>query len=422
VNPAVAPSDTVSTPMQAAVPLGDSYIEKDTPMFMRTVLALFSGGFATFALLYCVQPMMPVLSREFSINAAQSSLILSVSTAMLALGLLITGPISDRLGRKPVMVLSLFSAAIFTLASGMVPSWEGVLITRALVGLSLSGLAAVAMTYLSEEIHPNHIGLAMGLYIGGNAIGGMSGRVITGVLIDYVSWHAAIMVVGGLALIAAAVFWKILPESRNFRARSLHPRSLLEGFVVQFRDAGLPLLFIEAFLLMGSFVTLFNYIGYRLLAEPYHLSQAVVGLFSVVYLSGIYSSAKIGSLADKLGRRQVLWAVIVMMLIGVSLTLFTPLPVVIVGVLLFTFGFFGAHSVASSWIGRRAITAKGQASSLYLFSYYVGSSVAGTGGGVFWHYAGWNGIGLFIGALLLVALAVALRLAKLPPLEAKVQL
>jgi len=422
VNPAVAPSDTVSTPMQAAVPLGDSYIEKDTPMFMRTVLALFSGGFATFALLYCVQPMMPVLSREFSINAAQSSLILSVSTAMLALGLLITGPISDRLGRNPVMVLSLFSAAIFTLASGMVPSWEGVLITRALVGLSLSGLAAVAMTYLSEEIHPNHIGLAMGLYIGGNAIGGMSGRVITGVLIDYVSWHAAIMVVGGLALIAAAVFWKILPESRNFRARSLHPRSLLEGFVVQFRDAGLPLLFIEAFLLMGSFVTLFNYIGYRLLAEPYHLSQAVVGLFSVVYLSGIYSSAKIGSLADKLGRRQVLWAVIVMMLIGVSLTLFTPLPVVIVGVLLFTFGFFGAHSVASSWIGRRAITAKGQASSLYLFSYYVGSSVAGTGGGVFWHYAGWNGIGLFIGALLLVALAVALRLAKLPPLEAKVQL
>jgi YNFM family putative membrane transporter len=422
VNPAVAPSDTASMPMQAAVPLGDNYIEKDTPMFMRTVLALFSGGFATFALLYCVQPMMPVLSREFSINAAQSSLILSVSTAMLALGLLITGPISDRLGRKPVMVLSLFSAAIFTLASGMVPSWEGVLITRALVGLSLSGLAAVAMTYLSEEIHPNHIGLAMGLYIGGNAIGGMSGRVITGVLIDYVSWHAAIMVVGGLALIAAAVFWRILPESRNFRARSLHPRSLLEGFVVQFRDAGLPLLFIEAFLLMGSFVTMFNYIGYRLLAEPYHLSQAVVGLFSVVYLSGIYSSAKIGSLADKLGRRQVLWAVIVMMLVGVSLTMFTPLPVVIVGVLLFTFGFFGAHSVASSWIGRRAITAKGQASSLYLFSYYVGSSVAGTGGGVFWHYAGWNGIGLFIGALLLVALAVALRLAKLPPLVVKAQI
>ncbi|WP_374029009.1 MFS transporter [Pseudomonas sp. UMAB-08] len=396
--------------------LNEIYIEKGTPMFMRTVLALFSGGFATFALLYCVQPMMPVLSHEFSINAAQSSLILSVATGMLAIGLLITGPISDRLGRKPVMVTALFCAALFTMISALMPTWEGILLTRALVGLSLSGLAAVAMTYLSEEIHPQHIGLAMGLYIGGNAIGGMSGRLITGVLVDFVSWHTAMLIIGGLALIAAAVFWRILPESRNFRPRSLHPRSLLDGFTLQFRDAGLPWLFLEAFLLMGAFVTLFNYIGYRLLAEPYHLSQSLVGLFSVVYLSGIYSSAKIGALADKLGRRKVLWSVIVLMLAGVALTMFTPLPVVIVGVLMFTFGFFGAHSVASSWIGRRALKAKGQASSLYLFSYYAGSSVAGTAGGMFWHYAGWNGIGLFIGVLLLIALAVALRLARLEPL------
>lgn len=188
------------------------YIEKGTPMFMRTVLALFSGGFATFALLYCVQPMMPLLSREFSINAAQSSLILSVATGLLAIGLLITGPISDRIGRKPVMVAALFAAALCTMASAMMPSWQGVLVMRALVGLSLSGLAAVAMTYLSEEIHPQHIGLAMGLYIGGNAIGGMCGRLIVGVLIDFVSWHTAMLVIGGLALIAAAVFWKILPN------------------------------------------------------------------------------------------------------------------------------------------------------------------------------------------------------------------
>ncbi|RXU64735.1 MFS transporter [Pseudomonas protegens] len=416
---AVAPlaHEIPSTPAdEVLAQLNEVYIEKGTPLFMRTVLALFSGGFATFALLYCVQPMMPLLSTEFSINAAQSSLILSVATGMLAIGLLITGPISDRIGRKPVMLAALLAAALCTIASALMPSWHGVLLMRALVGLSLSGLAAVAMTYLSEEIHPQHIGLAMGLYIGGNAIGGMSGRLITGVLIDFVSWHTAMLVIGGLALLAAAVFWRILPESRNFRPRSLHPRSLLDGFTMHFRDAGLPWLFLEAFLLMGAFVTLFNYIGYRLLAEPYHLSQALVGLLSVVYLSGIYSSAKIGALADQLGRRRVLWGTIVLMLAGIALTLLAPLALVLVGMLLFTFGFFGAHSVASSWIGRRATKAKGQASSLYLFSYYAGSSIAGTAGGVFWHLAGWNGIGLFIGALLLGALLIAMKLAKLPPL------
>ena len=395
-------------------PSTDIWIEKGTPAFMRTVLALFSGGFATFALLYCVQPMMPLLSKEFAINAAQSSLVLSVSTGLLAVGLLITGPISDRIGRKPVMVFALVCAALSTLASAVMPTWETVLATRALVGLSLSGLAAVAMTYLSEEIHPQHIGLAMGLYIGGNAIGGMCGRLITGVLIDFVSWHTAMLVIGGLALIAAVVFWRVLPESRNFRPQALDPRTLINGFVMHFRDAGLPWLFLEAFLLMGAFVTLFNYIGYRLLAEPYHMNQALVGLLSVVYLSGIYSSAQVGALADKLGRRKVFWASILVMATGMLMTLTSPLALVIIGMLVFTFGFFGAHSVASSWIGRRALTAKGQASSLYLFSYYAGSSVAGTAGGMFWHYGGWNGVGVFIGSLLAIALLVALRLSRLP--------
>ncbi len=413
-------SRPVSLGAASTEPPREVFIEKGTPLFLRTVLALFCGGFATFALLYCVQPMMPMLSQEYAINAAQSSLILSISTATLAIGLLITGPISDRFGRKPVMVAALFCAALSTLASAVMPSWEGVLVTRALIGLSLSGVAAVAMTYLSEEIHPQHIGLAMGLYIGGNAIGGMSGRLITGVLIDFVSWHTALQVIGLLALAAALLFWKVLPESRNFRSRSLNPRSLLDGFTLHFKDAGLPWLFLEAFLLMGGFVTLFNYIGYRLLAEPYHMSQALVGLLSIVYLAGIYSSAQIGALADRLGRRQVFWASILVMAAGLGMTLLSPLVLIIAGMLVFTFGFFGAHSVASSWIGRRALVAKGQASSLYLFSYYAGSSVAGTLGGVFWHYAGWNGIGLFIGALLAIALLVALRLSKLPPLTGNV--
>jgi MFS transporter, YNFM family, putative membrane transport protein len=196
---------------------------------------------------------------------------------------------------------------------------------RALVGLSLSGLAAVAMTYLSEEIHPQHIGLAMGLYIGGNAIGGMSGRLISGVLIDFVSWHTAMLVIGGLALAAALVFCENPAPNRATSApRSLNPRSLLNGFTMHFRDAGLPWLFLEAFLLMGSFVTLFNYIGYRLLADPYNMNQAVVGLLSVVYLSGIYSSATDWRAGRQTGPRRVLWAVIVLMLAGIALTLLSP--------------------------------------------------------------------------------------------------
>lgn len=394
----------------------ETFTEKGTRQFLRTSLALFSGGFATFALLYCVQPMMPLFSRAFGLSAAQSSLVLSVSTIAMAIGLLITGPISDAVGRKSVMVISLLAAALFTLGGALMPNWHGVLLMRVLVGLSLSGLAAVAMTYLAEEIHPQHLGLSMGLYIGGNAIGGMSARLASGVLADYVDWHAILALQGGTALLAGLLFWRLLPDSRNFRPRPLRPRSLLQGFSMHFQDAGLPWLFLQGFLLMGSFVTLYNYIGYRLLAAPFNMSQTLIGVLAVVYLSGIYSSAQVGALADKLGRRKVFWAVILLMLAGLALTLFDRLPAVLIGMLLYTFGFFGAHSVASSWVGRRATQAKGQASSLYLFSYYLGSSIAGTLGGVFWRIAGWDGIGLFLGSMLSISLLVALHLTRVPAL------
>ena len=390
------------------------YIERGTPQFMRVTLALFSAGLATFALLYCVQPILPVLSQDFGISPAESSLSLSFSTGLLAVGLMFTGPLSDAIGRKSVMVVALLLAAICTLICAFMTSWHGILIMRALIGLSLSGVAAVGMTYLSEEIHPSFVAFSMGLYISGNSIGGMSGRLVTGVLTDFFSWRISLAVIGLFALAAACMFWRILPASKHFRASSLRPRSLLINFKLHWHDKGLPLLFAEGFLLMGSFVTLFNYIGYRLLSDPYHLSQAVVGLLSVVYLTGSYSSPKAGALTSKFGRGPVLLVSILIMLIGLLITLLAPVSVILIGMMLFTAGFFAAHSVASSWIGRRARRAKGQASSLYLFCYYVGSSVAGTLGGVFWHSFGWNGVVVFISVMLLLALLVGHHLKKLP--------
>ncbi|WP_039058314.1 MFS transporter [Enterobacter sp. Bisph1] len=386
------------------------FIKRGTPQFMRVTLALFSAGLATFALLYCVQPILPVLSHEFGVSPASSSISLSVSTAMLAIGLLFTGPLSDAIGRKKVMVTALLLASCCTLLSTMMTSWHGILVMRALVGLSLSGVAAVGMTYLSEEIHPSFVAFSMGLYISGNSIGGMSGRLLSGVFTDFFSWRIALAVIGCFALASALMFWRILPESRHFRPASLRPKTLVINFRLHWRDRGLPLLFLEGFLLMGSFVTLFNYIGYRLMQAPWMLSQAVVGLLSVAYLTGTWSSPKAGMMTIKYGRGPVMVASTTLMLLGLLLTLSATLVLIFAGMLLFTAGFFAAHSVASSWIGPRARRAKGQASSLYLFSYYLGSSVAGTLGGVFWHSYGWNGVGSFIAVMLVIAIVVGSRL------------
>ena len=402
--------DEEAVPAAPESTAASGYIRRGTPKFMRVTLALFSAGLATFALLYCVQPILPVLSQQFGVSPATSSLSLSISTGLMALGLLVTGPLSDAIGRKSVMVTALMLAAICTLLSATMSSWHGILIMRGLMGLSLSGVAAVGMTYLSEEMDSRVVAFSMGLYISGNSIGGMSGRLLSGVLTDLFSWRIAVAVIGCFSLASALMFWKILPASRHFRPITLRPRNLLINFRLHWRDPGLPWLFAEGFLLMGAFVTLFNYIGYRLLDAPWHLSQAVVGLLSVVYLTGSWSSPKAGALTSRLGRGPVMLGATAIMLLGLLATAFNSLWLILPGMMLFTAGFFAAHAVASGWIGPRARRARGQASSLYLFSYYVGSSVAGTLGGVFWHNFGWSGITLFISFLLILALAVAWRL------------
>lgn len=391
-------------------------IHHHTPAFRHANLALFVAGFATFGLLYCVQPLMPAFSHDYRISAAASALSLSLSTGVLAFAMLFMGGVSDAWGRKSVMVASLLSSAVLVLLSTLVQGWPQLLALRMLLGLTLSGVPVVAMTYLAEEMHPDSIGLGMGLYISGNAIGGMSGRLIAGVLADFFGWRIGMAAVAVLGVLAGLLFWRSLPPSRHFVARPLNLRSLARRFAGLFRDPGLPWLFAEGFLLLGAFVTVYNYLGYRLLAPPYNLSQATVGLIFGIYLIGTFSSTWMGHLAGRLGRRKVLWTAFALMLGGVLLTAAASLPLILLGIVAITFGFFGGHSIVSSWVGRRAGAAKAQGSSMYLFCYYMGSSIAGASGGLFYASHGWLGVVAFVGVLVLVGLLIALRLFRLPPL------
>ena len=399
-----------------AVPRPDDCIRHGTPAFRRTNLALFAAGLATFGLLYCVQPLMPQFSRDYGVGEAASALSLSLTTGVLAFAMLFAGALSDAWGRKPVMVASLLCSAVLVLLSALAADWPALLLVRTLLGLTLSGLPAVAMTYLGEEMHADSIGLGMGLYISGSAVGGMGGRLVSGVLADFFGWRIGVAAVGAIGLLAGLAFWRALPPSRHFVAQPLRWRALLARFRAMFGDAGLPWLFVEGFLLLGAFVTVYNYLGYRLLAPPYNLSQAVVGLIFGIYLVGTFSSAWMGHLAGRLGRRKVLWTAFALMLAGLGLTMLQPLWLVVAGIAAITFGFFGGHSIVSSWVGRRAGAAKAQASSMYLFCYYMGSSIAGASGGLFYAAHGWTGVALFVGALVLAGLLIALRLFGLPPL------
>jgi YNFM family putative membrane transporter len=388
-----------------------------TPAYRRVNLALFCAGFVTFITLYDVQPLLPLFAREFGVSPAMASLPLSFSTVALALGMLVAGTLSETLGRRPVITTALFLTSILAILTLFSHSFESLLLLRLMQGVALAGVPSVAMAYLGEEMDVNSIGSAMGLYISGNALGGMTGRIGSALLCDYVPWHTAITIVGAISLLLSLVVLKSLPPSSNFRQRPFQTGYLFTSLYQHLQEPGLLCLYGLAFLTMGGFVSLYNYIGFRLLAAPYSLSQYQVSLIFLVYLLGSFSSGVVGSLIHRFGRPFMIRLTLAVMLAGTLITLAEPLPVIVAGVGLFTCGFFSAHAIASSWVGRRAGTAKAQASSLYLFSYYLGSSISGTLGGVFWVHFGWSGVAAMIAVLIATAFGVASLLLRMPVRE-----
>ena len=389
------------------------YIEYGTRPFLAILFSLFLAGFAVFSSLYCVQPMMPFLAKFFQVTPTHSSFPLSFSTIALALGLLFAGLISDRFGRKKIMVISLFSTSILLLISSFLPYWEIFLATRMMVGLAVSGVASVAMTYIGEEIAAKDVGFAMGLYISGTAIGGMGGRLISGVLLDYISWQTATMIIGTLNLAIAIIFYLALPASKHFNAYPINLNRFIESFKKNLADVKLRLLFAEGFILMGCFVTVFNYMSYHLLEKPFELSQMWIGLISVAYLSGIYSSPRAASWGRKFGRDKVLVAMLSAMILGLWIMLIPSLWAVLTGLLIFTFSFFAAHSTSSSWVSVQSLQYRAVGSSLYLFCYYLGSSFLGSSGGLVWERGGWLGLTIAITLFLMIGVLIAFKLKKI---------
>ncbi len=392
----------------------DLFLRARTPAFRRVTLALVAAGFSTYALLYCVQPLLPVFSRELGVSPTTSSLSLSVTTGTLALVMLVAGRVSDVRGRKPIMAASLFAVGLLTIGCAFAPNWTVLLAGRTLTGLAMAGVPSVAMAYLAEEVHPRDLGAAMGVYIAGNAYGGMAGRVLTGILIDLTgSWRVALGVIGLAGLGAAVLFVVLLPPSRRFAAEEgLSLGHLGRAFAGHLADPGLRQLFLVGFLLMGGFVSAYNYLSYRLIEPPFDLSQAWAGTIFLVYLLGGPASAWFGRLGSRYGRGTMMIAALLVMSAGLALTAATHLVLAIVAIAVFTCGFFGAHAIASAWVSRRADTARAAAASLYLFAYYAGSSVFGSAGGLFWSRHRWPGIMALVAVLIAVTLATAWRLRR----------
>ncbi|WP_372697646.1 MFS transporter [Arthrobacter sp. JSM 101049] len=378
--------------------------------YRRMIMALFAAGVATFSQLYSVQGVLPALSRAQGVSEARAALAVSAATLGLAVSVIGWSVVADRIGRLRAMQTAVIAAVVLGLLVPTAPGFEALLGLRFLEGAALGGIPATALAYLSEEIHAMHSAIAAGTYISGTTLGGLAGRLIAGPLSEVASWRVGTLAVSLLAAVAAVAFIVLAPAPCGFTPvprRAPGQPGLARKLWANLANIRLLALYAQGLLLMGGFVAVYNFLGFRLEAPPFLVPASLTSLVFIAYLSGTWSSRQAGLLANRFGRLPALLGSIGVMATGLAVTLAPNLVLVLVGLVLFTAGFFSAHAVASGWVPLIGRTGRAQSASLYNLAYYTGSSLFGWAVGLAFVPYGWGGAVVFILVLQCVAAGLA---------------
>ncbi|MCU7844833.1 MAG: MFS transporter [Candidatus Thiodiazotropha sp. (ex Monitilora ramsayi)] len=383
-------------------------IESRTPAFWRATLALCMGSVMVFSNLYITQPLLPLLRDAFEVTPLQAGMTLSVTTLTLGFCLLVFGPLSDAIGRRVIILSTLSLLMLTTFAAFFVEDYNLLLVLRGLQGVFIAGLPAAAMAYMGEEFDPKALLLAVGLYIGANSIGGIAGRVISGLAAHQWGWQSSFLTLAVFDLICLVLVIWLLPASRRFEPSPLRPHLMLKDLIGHLRN---PII-VTACLVGGFnffiFVNQYSYITYVLADAPYGLSTDWLGLLFLTYLTGTLAAGFSGRLMS--GRSQPMGMAlgVLILMAGSLLTLIPHLYGIVLGLFVNALGFFFAHTQAAGWVTRHAERARASATSLYLAFYYAGATLGGFYLDAFWHWGEWKGV--VVGSLLVLILTLTMSL------------
>lgn len=374
------------------------------PGFKRIMVALTCASILTFANLYFVQPIMPLLVRSYEITSAQAGLSLSVAVISMIIGLIFFGFLSDRRGRIPIMHITLVLSVIPLVFMPLAPNFHLFLFLRFLQGFFMAGLPAAAIAYISEEVAQRSVSLGIAMYIAANAIGGMVGRIFVGYIADNTSWQTAVLALFALAVVLLAIYFFTLPKSHYFHPSETSMKKDFMGMMAHLKNVMLFPAFAMGILLQFSFTGVWTYLPFYLEMEPFHLNVTNISFTYLAYSAGIIGSILAGRMSAHIRKTTLVLIGTIILIAGALLTNVHSLTVVILGLCMTCLGFFVAHSLMAAIVNERVTHHKGGASSLYLVSYYVGVATGGTISGVIWQSIGWVGVSTICLALIPVVI------------------
>ncbi|ELA9422138.1 MFS transporter [Vibrio parahaemolyticus] len=382
-----------------------------TQEYKRITLSLALGSFLVFSNLYLLQPMLPTFATLFSISETQVNWLFAASTLALSFSLVPMAVLSESIGRKPVMMVGLFSIPGISALMLLGDSFIFLVACRALIGIALAAFAAVAVAYMAEELDKHAFSMAIGTYIAANSLGGIAGRISGGLLADNFSVDVAIEVMMVVTLIGVICVHYLLPKQRNFTPSSSSLRHQNRAIIGHFRNQRVWFAMLIGGLNFALFVNLYSVMGFRLVSAPHNVPVGLASLIFICYLGGTFSSRCAGHWSKRCSSILGMFLGAVVSMAGMWIAAFESLAAMLIGLLLISFGAFFTHTLAYGWVGQNATQAKATATALYLVHYYVGGSLGGFLLLYCWQHGGWSTV-LLGGSVLYAVMFAAIAYLK----------
>ena len=357
----------------------------------RLIAGVFTAGFCVFLQLYSPQPLLVLFRGYFGESEARVSLIVSSASFAVAVFSPIIGMSADSIGRKRIIVPSLFLLSIVTLGSAFVQDLNHLIVFRFIAGICTPGVVAVIIAYISEESDTGTAGSVMALYVTGTVLGGLTGRLSAAFIADYFTWRYSFIFLSILTFIGTVSVWIYLPASKKFK-RSPEWRSAFPAMISHMKNRKLIATYITGFNALFCHVGLFTYANFYLAKPPFSLSTSALGLIFLVYALGIVVTPLAGKIIDRIGYRSGAVIAISFISSGVLLTLFTSLPMFILGLAVASTGIFIIQASAAGHAGNAAAGARSAATGLYVAFYYLGGSAGATALALPWTFGGWKAL------------------------------
>ncbi|QMV18572.1 MFS transporter [Granulicella sp. 5B5] len=370
------------------------------------VLAVFLCGAIAFLELYCVQPLLPLLSHIFGVTETHVGLTISASTLGVAISAALLAIFGERLDRKRTIVLAMTALGLSGLLTSTAIGLYSLTAWRFLQGIVTPGIFIITIAYVTEEWPAHLVPRVMSAYVAGTVFGGFSGRLLGGLIADHLGWRPVFFILGAIGLVGALLTHRLLPAAHASTHSHKHhkPASPYAPLLANLRNPRLLATFGIGFCMLFTLISVFSFITFYLSDAPFHLGTTALSYLFAVYLIGLVATLAAGTVLARIGLRHGMVFAVLLCITGVALTLIHALAFVALGLAVCSSGVFIAQTCANSFLRDAAPAgSRVSAAGLYICGYYIGGTVGGVLPGLAYRYAGWPATAALTIAILAIA-------------------